>query len=231
MYLKQESSYSHGQLPYHTYPLRPTISPETKTSSLGGQILSGSLPAPVSGNDRVLPFPAANRPQVGSYLHSSSSVLPTPQGGYQSYDELVSTNTHSRKSINSSAVSENGSLSTSYLPYSSSSPESLASSQTAYSSQAMSQQNAEIYTPNSEGLFHPNESTDSSYGPSSETPKRDSQSSQGGPEGPMPSMSNGNLANGHAYIPYNSQSSYPAPPMDIHSASQPRRIATGISAA
>ncbi|TVY91233.1 putative transcriptional regulatory protein [Lachnellula willkommii] len=229
MFLEQESSFNHGQLPYHTYPLRPAISPETKSSSLGGQILTGSLPAPESGNNRVLPFPAGNRQQVASYLHSSSNGLPTSQGGYQSYDGLASTNTQSRKSINSSSISENASLSSSYLPYSSSSPESLASSQRAYSSQTLSQQNAEIYTPNSEGLFHANESTDSSYGTSSETAKRGSQSSQGGPEGAMQAMSNGNLANGHAYVPYNNQSSYPAPPMNIHHAPH-RRPSTGISA-
>ncbi|TVY37203.1 putative transcriptional regulatory protein [Lachnellula occidentalis] len=225
MYLEQESSFSHGQLPYHSYPLRPTISPETKPSLLNGQVLSGSLPAPESGNNRVLPFPAANR-QAGSYLHSSSSGLPTSQGGYQSYDGLVSTNTQSRKS-----VSDNASLSSSYLPYSSSSPESLASSQRAYSSHTLSQQNADIYAPSHEGLFHANESTESSYGTSSETPKRESHSSQGGPEGSMPSMTNGNLANGHAYVPYNNQSSYPAPPMNIHHAPQRRPLSTGISAA
>ncbi|TVY35084.1 hypothetical protein LSUB1_G006245 [Lachnellula subtilissima] len=224
VYLEQESSFSHGQLPYHTYPLRTTISPETKISSLSGQTLNGSLPTPDSANNRVLPFPAANRQQVGSYLHSSSSGLPTSQGGYQSYDGLVSTNTQSRKSINS----ENASLSSSYLPYSSSSPESLPSSQRAYNSQTLSPQNSEIYAPNNEGLFHTNESLESSYGTSSET-KRGSQSSQGGPEGLMSSMSNSNLVNGHAYVPYNNQSSYPPPPMNIHHAPH-RRPSIGISA-
>lgn len=232
MYLEEGSSFNHGQLPYHTYPIRPTISPETKPSSLSGQTLSGSLPAPAdSGNNRVLPFPAANR-QGGSYLHPTSSSIPNTQGTYHSYDGVMAAPTPTRVKINSSAVSENGSILASYPAYSSSSPESLASSsQTAYSSQAMSQQSSEIYTPNNEG-FHLNDTAESSYGPSSESAKRGSQSSQGGPDSSMPSLSNGNLANGHAYVPsYNSQSSYPAPPMEVHQASQSRRVSIGISAA
>jgi hypothetical protein len=220
MYLEQVSTYNHGQLPYHTYPLRPTITPDVKPASISSQIL------PLNGTDRVLPFPAANRPQAGSYLRTNANGLPNAEN-YHSYDGLVSSAL--AKSLNSSAVSDNGSLSTSYMSYSSSSPESLASTNTAYSSQT--QQPSDLYSTSNEGLFHPNESADSSYGPSS-TAKRGSQSSQGG-QGTMASLSNSSLANGHAYTPYISPASYPAPPMDLHShaASQARRVSTSISAA
>lgn len=218
VYLEEGSSFNHGQLPHHTCPIRPTISPETKSSSSDGQLLSEALPAPDTRNHRVLPFPAANR-QVGSYLHLSSSGVPTTQGTYTSYDEIMSAPTPTRVNINSSAVSENGPILASYPAYSSSSPESLASSQTAYKSQRIFQQSSEIYTPNNDG-FHLNDGAESSCGPSSESAKRGSQSSQRGPDSSIPSLPSSNLANSHAYVPpYNSQSSYPAPPMAVHHAS------------
>lgn len=230
VYLEQDSTYNHGQLAYQSYPYRPsTINAENKASVLAGQILSGSLPAlpaPASGNDRVLPFPAANRSQT--YVRSNNG-LPSASMNYQSYEGLMGTKALV-SSINDNSVSSNSALSASYMAYSSSSPESLSSSQTAYSSQAMSQQSADVYTPSSnEGLFHPSESSESSYGTSSEAPKRGSSSSQGGQN--MSSLSQGNLVNGHPYVPYNSAATYPAPPMDLHHASQNRRVSTGISAA
>jgi hypothetical protein len=217
IYLEQVSTYNHGQLPYHNYPLRPTITPDVKPASISSQVL------PLNGTDRVLPFPAANRPQVGSYLRTNAQGLPNTEN-FHSYDGLSLA-----KSLNSSAVSDNGSLPASYMSYSSSSPESLASTNTAYSSQT--QQPSDLYSSSNDGLFHPNESAESSYGPSSTT-KRGSQSSQGG-QGTMASLSSSNLANGHAYTPYISPASYPAPPMDLHShaSSQARRVSTGISAA
>ncbi|KAF4626871.1 hypothetical protein G7Y89_g11289 [Cudoniella acicularis] len=233
LYMEQEPTYSHGQLPYHpAYQLRPTISPETKTTSLNGQSVNSSLPPPITGTDRVLPFPAARTPQVGSYNRPSSTAIPITQAGYHSYDGLWTSNSiNASKQVNNTPASDNNSVSSSYLSYSSSSPESLSSSHTAYTSQAMSQQSSEMYTPTSDNLFHPNDSSDSSYGPSSGE-KRPSHSSQAGTlEGSIPSLSSGNLANGHAYIPYNSQSSYPAPPMDMPAPTSARRVSTGISAA
>jgi len=219
MYLEQVSTYNHGQLPYHSYPIRPILAADCKP-------VSSSI-LPLSGNDRVLPFPAANRQQAGSYLRTNANGMPNTED-YNSYDGLMSSASVLAKNINSNAVSDNSSLSASYISYSSSSPESLASANTAYSSQA--QQSSDPYSASNESLFHPNESADSSYGPSS-TAKRGSQSSQEG-QGTMASLSTSNLANGHAYTPYISPASYPAPPMDLHShaTSQSRRVSTSISA-
>jgi hypothetical protein len=78
-----DSAYSHGQLPYHgsMYGLRMAV-PESKGVSLNGS--SASLPAPITGSDRVLPLPAANRAvEVGSFLRSTENLLPATQSGYQ----------------------------------------------------------------------------------------------------------------------------------------------------
>lgn len=234
LFLEQEPVYNQGQLPYQSnngFPLRPTISPENRTLSLSGAV--PSLPAPINGNDRVLPYPAAQRPaQVGSFLRSSDSLTPTTQPGYSSYNGLMSSNMlNSVKAANGAAVSENASLSPPYLPIASTSPKSL-SSQLAYSSHSLpiSQQSSEMYPPSQDSLFHSNDSSDSAYGPSTSGSKRGSQSSHtSNTESSLPSYSNGNLANERAYVPYTSQL-YPAPQMDMHLAAPPQRRVSAVQA-
>ncbi|KAE8452740.1 hypothetical protein EG329_013012 [Mollisiaceae sp. DMI_Dod_QoI] len=209
-------TYGHGQLPYNgtNFDLRSNISPEPKTIPLAG---GSSLPPPVSaGIDRVLPFPASNLPssrppQVSQYLPPADSILPGThaRGSYIDYNTVQTLKSH-----NNNAVSDNSSISTSsYLPLGNNNPESLNSSQTTYPNPSFSLPSSqpEVYTPphSSDGLFH---QAESSYGTSDPSPKRGSQSSQGGNDG-LPPLS-GTLANGHKYIPlsHHPQQQYPAPP-------------------
>jgi hypothetical protein len=226
MYLEQDMNYNNEQIPYHsTYQLRPTISPEPKSTvhpvSIPMTINGSSLPTlPASGADRVLPFPATRTAlptQVGPFIRATTVAHAHP--GYHSYDSIINSNPLScSKTIATSAIPGSASLPPdAYIPYSSSSPESLASStQAAYSPQQLSQQQSELYASSSDGLYHGNEAPESSYGPSS-SEKRNSQSNQDplSPGGSIPSMSSGILANGHAYTPFNGGSTYPPPPMDI----------------
>jgi hypothetical protein len=234
LFLEQsESAYNHGQLPYHggtsAFSLRPAISPESKSLSLHG--LSSSLPAPpLPGNDRLLPIPAANRLSQGSFLRTADSLLPVSQPNYQSYPGLMSANVlNSLKNHSNSTVHESP-----YLSMSSSSPESLNSSQMAYSSSGhiLSSQSQEMYqTNNNESLFTPNESSDSSYGHSSPASKRGSQSSHAtNADGSLPSLSGASLVNGHTYVPSPYQSSYPPPPIEVQSEA-PRHASASIPAA
>jgi len=233
---QSDSAYSHAQLPFSgNFPLRTAIAPDSRSLSINGT--GTSLPTPATGNDRVLPFPAANRTsQVGSFLRSVDGLLPVSQNGLQSYNDLMSPGMlNSVKSHNNVAVSESGSLSTGYLPMTSSSPESLASSQMAYTPQSlslsMSQQSSELYQTSNDGLFpgHPQDSSDSSYGHSSPASKRGSQSSHTTTtEGSLPPLSSGSLANGHEYhwTPQpNPSTSYPLPPVDMQA--RPRRSISG----
>ncbi|KAH6683129.1 hypothetical protein B0J14DRAFT_139556 [Halenospora varia] len=225
LYLEQEP-FNHGQLAYHpVYQLRPTISPEAKNSSLTDQILNNQLPPPLpvsSGTDRVLPYPNGRLPQVGSYIRPPSSAIPVSQAGYNSYDGLFSP-----MSITASKHSANGTISdnnSSYLPYASSSPESLASSQAVYTPQTMSTQN-EMYTPTNDNFYtHANDSSDAAYGPSSS----DKRSSHSGAS----EMSSGTLVSDHQYVPYKSPS-YPLPQMQAETPTSlpPQRVSTNISAA
>ncbi len=234
LFLEQDPVYNQPQLPYQPhngFPLRQTISPENKSVSLNRAV--PSLPAPINGNDRVLPYPAAQRPtQGGSFLRSSDNLIPTTQPGFQSYNGLMSSNIlASVKAANSAAVSENASLSPPYLPMTSTSPESL-SSQLAYSSHSlpMSQQSSEMYTPSQDSMFHANDSSDSAYDPTTSGSKRGSQSSHTSTaESSLPSYSNGNLANERAYVPYTSQS-YPARQMDMNPAAPPQRRVSAVQA-
>ena len=244
MYLEHDPSYSHGQLLYHSaYQIHPTISPEPKSSinslSVPLNINVSSLPPPpVSGTGRILPYPA-NRTalplQGGSYNRSTAaSSLPAPQPEYQSSDGLMSSNTlNTVKTVSTSAVPSTSPVpAETYLPYTSSSPDSLASTaQTAYSTQHLPQSQSELYTSSNDGLYQHNESSESSYGPSS-SDKRNSHSSQIAlsPEISVPSMSSGTLSNGHAYIPYNSASTYPAPPMDIPAPTPSRQVSSTLAA-
>jgi hypothetical protein len=241
MYLEQDPTYNNTQVPYHNaYQLRPTISPEPKSLvhpvSMPIGINNNSLP-PLSagGTDRVLPFPATRTAlptQVGSYMRSNT----VPHPGYH-YDSIMSSNGLG----SSKPVSNNGLPSATtlppdaYMPYSSSSPESLASSaQTAYSTQQLSQQQADLYASGSDALYNSSDAAESSYGPSCE--KRGSHSSQEAlsQDGSVPSISSGGglLSNGHAYTPFNSGTNYPAPPMDMPAPTPTRgvnAITSGIS--
>jgi hypothetical protein len=224
-----DSAYNHGQLPYHggqpSFPLRPTISPEPKNLSMHG--LTTSLPTPLPTNDRLLPNPAANRQPQGSFLRTSDSLLPVSQAGYQSYNGLMSASMLSSLKNHSNTTPHEPS----YMAMSSSSPESLISSQMTYNSgQMLSSQSQELYqSSNHESLF--TESSNSSYGHDGPTSKRESQSSHtadGG--GTLRTHSSGSLVNGHTYVPSTYTSSYPAPPIEVQSSTPPRRPSTSIPA-
>jgi len=180
-----DSAYNHGQLPYHgsMYALRMAV-PESKGVSLNGS--SASLPAPITGIDRVLPLPAANRAvEVGSFLRSTENLLPATQPGYQSYNNgnngLMSTGMLSCiKNQHGNSVSDNGSMSSGYLPMPNSNSESLSS----YCSQpiSMSPQHNESYTPPSPDHMYRSGESDSMYGHSNDGSEQ------------------GRLANGHVYV-------------------------------
>jgi hypothetical protein len=245
IYLEQDPNYNN--VPYHNaYQLRPTISPESKSSihpvSIPIGINGTSLPPlPAGGTDRVLPFPATRTAlptQVGSYMRSTT--VPHP-GYHHSYDGIISSNgLPTSKTISNNSLPGSTTLPPdAYMPYSSSSPESLASStQTAYStqqlSQQLSQQQADLYASGSDALYNSSDTAESSYGPSSE--KRGSQSSQEAlsQDGSIPSILSGSglLSNGHAYTPFNSGTQYPQPPMDMPAPTPTRggsAITRGIS--
>jgi hypothetical protein len=212
---QSDTPYSHSQMPYHSggYPLRTTINTEPRIMSLNGV----SLPAPLT-TDRMLPMPA--KVQAAPFHRSPDNILPSTQNVFQPYqgDYLRS----SLKSQNMQAVSENEPLASSYLPMPSSSPESIASSQMTYSSQQVSlssqqQQQSEMYTPPSTDGSYQAESSDSSYGHtggSTSGSKRGSHSSQTmNQETSLPPIATDILANGQRYVPYQSETGYPAPPM------------------
>ncbi len=242
LFIEPESAYNHSQpLPYpgNSYPLRTPVASEPKGLPLNGG--PPSFPNPMTANDRVLPFPAANRPaQVGTgtpFLRTTTAL----QAGYQAYDNLPVMNTNMLngvKSHNAGSASENGSIAGGYLPLSSNSPESLssiASSQLSYTSQHLrvAHQQQELYTPSSEHLYSGHSpahlsdpASEPTYGPSS-TLKRGSHSSQSSVQegGGLPPLTNGNqLANGHRYVPYESESNpLPATYVDQQSVSIPQQ--------
>jgi hypothetical protein len=226
-----DSAYNHGQLPYHgstSFPLRPAISPEPKSLSLPG--FTTSLPTPLTTNDRMLPIPATNRQSQGSFLRTPESLQPVSQPGYQSYNGLMSASMLNSLKIHSNATPHESS----YIPISSSSPESLPSSQMTYSSgQILNSQSQELYqSSNSESLYTPNDPSESSYGHSSPVSKRGSQSSQAAnSDDSLPSQSGGSLVNGHTYVPSPYQSSYPPPLIEVQSSAPPRLPNTSIPAA
>jgi hypothetical protein len=212
---QSDTQYSHSQMsPYSgsSFPMRTAINSDTRNITLNSNV--PSLPTPLTA-DRLLPIPATNRQvQVVSFHRPIESGIPTGPAGYQSYDCLRS----GLKTHTSSAGSETESLTSSYLPMPSSSPESIASSQMPYVSQQLSisqqQQQSELYTPPGNDGLYQNESSDSSYGPSSSGSKRGSHSSQTTtPETPLPPIASDTLANGHRYVPYHSSTGYPAPPL------------------
>lgn len=229
LFMEQDSSYSHGQLPYHIpaypNPIRSAVSPESNSLSLNG--MPTAPPAP-NGTDRVLPAPASYRAAQmgGSYLRSIESILPMSQPPmHYSNNGLMSTSMmNAVKALNTSSVSENSSMSSTYLPLSSS-PDSGSSSQISFGSQSVSsgQQNHDGYTLDHESSqqhtlyqHHDNSSDNLAYVPSSSGSNRPSISSQNGDESQsLPSNNGGGpLPNRHYYIPpVSTQASYPVPPM------------------
>jgi hypothetical protein len=226
-----DSAYNHGQLPYIgsvSFPLRPAISPEPKSLSLHG--FTTSLPSPLPANDRMLPIPAANRQSQGSFLRTSESLLPGSQPGYQSYNGLMSASMLNNLKNHSNATPHESS----YIPISSSSPESMPSSQMTYSSgQILNSQPQEMYqSSSSESLYAHHESSESSYEHSSPLSKRGSQSSHAtNNDVSLPSQSSGSLVNGQVYVPSPYQPSYPPPPIEVQSSAPPRHPSTSISVA
>jgi hypothetical protein len=235
LFMEQDSSYSHAQLPY-TYSIRPNISPESKGLSMSG--ISASLPGTINGNDRVLPYPAPapSRPaQVGpTYLRSTDIIPPMTQPSvhFSNHGLMHNNMVNAVKALNAGASSENSSISSTYLPLSTS-PDSIPSSQVSFATNSISsrQQNHESYTPAHEtqqhSLYqHPDDSSENlSYGPSSSGSNRPSISSQANAEDSQPLSTNnsgGSLVDGRTYFPLAStQASYAPPPMipvDMHSA-------------
>ena len=218
LFLGEESAYSHAhvqQYPNNTYALRPAISPDSKSMSMSG--MSNSLPALVNGTDRVLPMPAHR-----TFLRSDDGQHVRGLNGMHPYSDLLNSNvTSSSKSLTSNSASENGSISSPYIPLSQSNPEALPPTSINCSSQiaSTSHQQSDIYNHNNSGRLYNSIATSSSedlhsgsYGvvsPSSKRPLHDTQA-----EGSRSSPSPGDLASGHSYVPYQHQS-YPAPPMEI----------------
>ncbi|TAQ90853.1 hypothetical protein B7494_g794 [Chlorociboria aeruginascens] len=226
LFLEQGSVYNQGPIPYHTggYGLRHAISPDSKSYNLNN-IPSLSGPTPISGNDRLLPIPATNRTaQIGSFHRSGDSALPSSHQGISSYNGLMGVpNMLTVKSSNSNSLAENNSLSTSYVPLSSNSPESIPSSQPNYGSQSVPvSQEHEIYPSSSSSLYHHDNisSEEPTYGYiHNPAPKRHSEASAAS-DGSLPSSTNNNLANGYPYTPlpgppHGSHYSTTASPMDM----------------
>jgi hypothetical protein len=216
-----EAPYNHGQMSY----LRANINTESKNMPFCGN--NSTLPAPlptVPGIvDRLLPIPAPNRTvQVVPYPRPLENGIPVTQNVYPSYSgDFVRT---ALKAQNTNSASDNGSLTSSYVPMPSSSSESISSSQIAYNSQTLSinQQQEQPYTPSSSDGLYQNDSSDLSYGHSNSGSKRGSHSSQasnGNTDTSLPPSATHSdmLVNGRPYVPYQSNS-YPQPPINNISA-------------
>ncbi|KAH7399968.1 hypothetical protein BKA64DRAFT_707652 [Cadophora sp. MPI-SDFR-AT-0126] len=234
---QSDTPYTRNQLPFHAYPLRGNMNSESKNGSVDG--ISATLPPPpVNTNvDRMLPpVPSTNNrlAQIGPFLRSPDGLpaRSTLQSQSQSQSFSDYNMIRGNKGHNGNAVSDNSFMSTGYLPTSSTSPESLSSSQMTYGSQPsmlMSQQ-SDIYTPSStDGLCTNESSGESSYGHGSESSKRGSHSSQtsNGDES-LPPLSNGvgRLVNDreYHYVPTGINAngySHPVPPIQ-----QPARVSS-----
>jgi len=230
-FYEPESSYTHGQYHASGYPLRPTLHPTMQPEPKHGLSLSGmanALPNPITNIDRlVLPPPPVHR-QPGHPLRSSESMsaLQGPQisrstDGFTYHDGIMGTSTFNTvKSVNSHAVSENASVSTTYLPLANNVETLPAPQMGNFNSQAIpSQQQNEMYTPSSadsSSLFSVNLASSmdgnrsSEYLPSSSS-KRPSVSHGTDRTGSSSDYSP-KLTNGRIYEPHN-QGFYPAPPM------------------
>jgi len=218
LFTDQEAQlYSHGQLPYNhggSFPLRTTVGPDPKSLGLSGM---PTLPTPVSGNDRVLPNPIANRiGQIGTFLRNNNDgLMPMNQITYQPYNYMNANMLNTVKSSSHSVSSDNGYS----IPVSSNSPESIASSQIypgSENSGSLSQHHHDIYSPSDDLHYHTSEPPESSYGHSSSSRRESHSSRTTHNEGSLPSLPEGDLSNGQHYVPYhNSAANYPTPPMNI----------------
>ncbi|RDW81967.1 hypothetical protein BP6252_03079 [Coleophoma cylindrospora] len=211
-----QTNYGPEQVTYHgnDYAIRSPSSPDGRSYSVGSGL---PAPAPIAGNDRVLPYPAINRPvqPAGPYLRSNDNGY-NSQNGAQQYNNMEILEPSALKPAHPSMLSETGAGSSSYGPVGHS-LENVPSLQ-IYQPHPMSvsQQHGEMYSTGGEstslrgsfqGLSMRNDSTNDlsySYGPSSDSAssKRESHSSSSSGESSVPA-----LANGHAYIPHN-QNSY-----------------------
>ncbi|CZS88089.1 uncharacterized protein RCO7_01058 [Rhynchosporium graminicola] len=226
LYVEQsETPYNHNQLPFHGYPPRLNSNSEIKHGSLNG--IGGSLPPPslINGNvDRMLPpVPSSNNrtAQIGPYLRSNDGLPATTTLQTQPYPDFGMI--RNSKHHNNNTISDNSSMaSVSYMPMSSTSPESLSSSQMAYGSQtSMSMsQHSDIYTPPSTDGLCTNESSGApSYGHISGASKGGSQSSHASSgDGSLPPLQNGSgPVNDREYhyapAPNSSSYHYPMPPI------------------
>lgn len=171
--------------------------------------ISNSLPALITGPDRLLPVPALRSPSTRS------------SDGMPSYGDMLSNNImSSNKSLNNNSVSENAGLASPFARLSQSSSDAVTQAPMGCSSQTLSasHQPADMYSHNgSARLYEPiiTSSSDDlhsgSYGVASPGSKRPSHRSQTEGSGTSPQ---GDLSSGHSYIPYQQQS-YPAPPIDL----------------
>ena len=226
---QSDTPYSHNQLPYHAYPLRGNTNLDSKNVSTNGP--SATLPPPPGNTsvDRMLPpVPSTNNrlAQIGPFLRSSDGLPATSTIQSQAHAQPFQDYSMIRgnKSHHGNAVSESSSMSTGYLPMSSTSPESLSSSQMAYGSQppmSMSQQSDMYASSSTDGLCASESSGESSYGHVSEESKRGSHSSQtSNGDGSLPSLSSGGarLVNDreYHYVPTGINANgypYPVPPI------------------
>ncbi|KAK2625770.1 hypothetical protein QTJ16_005082 [Diplocarpon rosae] len=239
LYIEQsETPYSHGQvqMPFHhasSYPLRTQMNSDPKNMPMNG--MGASLPPPLNASvDRMLPFPAGNtgRPaQMGSFLRSSDN-LPSATTLQSQHFNDYSFVRNDRNPNNNNASSESASVSSSsYLPASSTSPESLSpSSHMAYAPQPPSSSghhssDSDIYSPPSQDNMSAGSESSYAHNRGSDGSKRDSQGSQGSNgDGSLPSMNDQQdlLVNGHKYhyvpmLGYSGQNNYgPVPPIIHH---------------
>lgn len=234
LFVEQDTSYT--QLPSYSnpFPYRPNISPDSKSLSLHS--MASALPPSTNGTDRVLPAPASYRTAqvAGPYLRpieNNITISQQPMHSTCSNNGLMSTHMiNAVKALSASSASESSSISSTYLPLSSS-PESVPSSQMSFGTHSVSstQQNHDGYTPShdapQQSLFqHANNSTGDVGSYSTSCSNRRSISSNNG-EDSQPLSNNGNgigsLMNGYCYIPPVS-TQYPHPPIvSAHQESMP----------
>lgn len=251
LFLGEDSPYSHPQASYaaNGYALRPAISPGSKGMSMTG--ISNSLPALVAGTDRLLPMPP-HRPLVRSGDGLSTRSL---DGMHQYGGDLLNNSVISNKSMNSNSASENAIINSPYGALSQGGPDAGTPTHLNCSSQGLgtNHQPNDMYTHSSSGRLYDSitasssedlqsgssgriydsiatsssEDLDSgSYGvvsPSSKRPLHGSQTDGSGPS------QQGDLANGHRYVPYQQQS-YPAPPLELPAPTAHRSSDTSIQA-
>jgi hypothetical protein len=215
-FFEPDSAYTHTQY-QATFPLRPAPHHESKQGiSLTG--MANALPTPSAGSDRpVLPYPSAGRPLLRSSESMGALQGPSSSRGldhHPSYsnDGLLRADLMGAKSLNNS-VTENASLSSSYLPLTTASE--LPATQMSYN-----QSQNDIYTPpsvDSGSLFSVSIASNidgnrsSEYLPSSASSKRPSLSNSNDRTGSVSEYSP-KLSSGQHYEPHINPNSYFPPP-------------------